>query len=89
MSQKQPITEAQAKQSFQDQLSESNERSFPPLSAKTADDLLKIPLSVKEILVVDIYVDEFIKQHPQLEGARNMPNIRKAVLTDLKTRGIL
>lgn len=89
MSQKPPVTEAQAKQAFQDQLAESVERSFPPRDIKSADDLFNIPSSVKEIIVLDIYVEEFIKQHPHLEGARNMPTIRKAILADLKTRGIL
>jgi len=83
------MTHEEALEAFQKQLSESTERHFPPLKVKTADDLLNIPVSVKEILIVDTYVEEFIRQHPHLEGARNMPNIRKAIEADLRSRGIL
>ena len=82
-------TRETAIEAFKKQLSEGTDRHFPPLTVKSAEDLFNVPLSVKEILVVDVYVEEFIRQHPHLEGGRNMPNIRKAVLTDLKSRGIL
>lgn len=83
------MTKEEAIEAFQKQLSEGDERHFPPMVVKSADDLLNVPASVKEILVVDTYLEEFLRQHPHLEGARNMPSIRKAIETDLRSRGIL
>jgi len=83
------MTRKEAVKAFQKQLSEGMDLGLQPMPVKTADDLLNIPLAVKEKLLVDVYTDSFLKHHPHLKGARDMQGLREAIEADLRLRGIL
>jgi len=74
---------------FKKQLTQHEEYGLEPAIVKTADDLMKPPRLWKEQIVVDIYLAMFLQEHPHMEGARNLPTVRKAILVDLISKGIL
>ena len=76
-------------EAFKAQINEGVERGLDPHPLKTAEDLLNIPIAWKQALVVDMHLAEFLRQHPHLQGARNISAIRKAILVDLIDKGIL
>ena len=74
---------------FKKQLKQHEEYGLPPSIVKTAEDLLKPPRLWKEQIMVDIYLAMFLDEHPHMQGARNLPTVRKAILVDLISKGIL
>lgn len=74
---------------FEHQLYEHLEYGLEPAVVKTVGDLETPPRLWREQIMVDIHLGVFLDQHPHLRGARNIPNIRKAILVDLISRGIL
>jgi hypothetical protein len=74
---------------FQRQLTEHKQYGLIAAIVKTANDLETPPRLWREQIMVDIHLGMFLEQHPHLHGARNIPNIRKAILVDLISRGIL
>jgi hypothetical protein len=76
-------------EAFKAQINEAEERGLEPHPIEEADDMLNMPLAWVHALVVDMHLTEFLRLHPHLQGARNIPAIRKAILVDLIDKGIL
>lgn len=74
---------------FHQQLTEVTAAGLAPHSVETAIEMLSIPRGWYEWILVDIHLSVFLERRPHLKDGRNLPTIRRAILTDLKDRGIL
>jgi hypothetical protein len=85
----QQLTEQQAKQAFQRQLTEATELGLKPYPIRKAEDLLNVPKQWEREITISMYLTVFLEQHPHLRGARNLPAIRRAIKADLESKGMI
>jgi len=76
--------------SFRQQLTEAFRFDLPPRSVYRAEDLMgETNLAWKTELKVQVYLEDFLVRYPHLVGSPNLPNIRKAIRTDLISKGVI
>jgi hypothetical protein len=85
----QQITEQQAKQAFQRQLTEAKDLGLKLYPIRKAEDLINVPKAWEQEITISMYLEVFLEQHPHLRGARNLPAIRRAIKADLKSKGMI